>query len=251
MNHVVIASPVRQVPAVLARCLSSLVALDHAGCGVSYAFVDDNDDPESTRLLLDHAGARPTAMFEGKHLPAPPLRRCHDHLWTEQLIWAVAGYKDALIEHALDVRADAILFVDSDLVVHPQTLRALVDAEREIVSEVFWTSWKPGTPQLPQVWASGQYQLYRSSRGEDVSADEAARRTEAFLELLRTPGVHEVGGLGALTLIRRKALLAGCRFAEIPTLPLWGEDRHFCVRAQALGFRLWADTHAPAMHLYR
>lgn len=30
-----------------------------------------------------------------------------------------------------------------------------------------------------------------------------------------------------------------------------GEDRHFCIRALALGFELFVDTHYPAFHLYR
>lgn len=60
-----------------------------------------------------------------------------------------------------------------------------------------------------------------------------------------------VGGLGACTLIRRKALLAGVSFKQLSNLSFWGEDRHFCIRAQALGLSLFVDTHHPAFHLYR
>ena len=31
----------------------------------------------------------------------------------------------------------------------------------------------------------------------------------------------------------------------------FGEDRHFCIRAAALGFTLYVDTHYPAYHIYR
>jgi hypothetical protein len=52
-------------------------------------------------------------------------------------------------------------------------------------------------------------------------------------------------------LIRRSALEKGARFAEINNLTYWGEDRHFCVRARALGIELWADSSYPPLHLYR
>jgi hypothetical protein len=52
-------------------------------------------------------------------------------------------------------------------------------------------------------------------------------------------------------LISRKALVAGVSFAEIKNLSFWGEDRHFCIRAAALGFSLYVDTHFPAYHIYR
>jgi hypothetical protein len=32
---------------------------------------------------------------------------------------------------------------------------------------------------------------------------------------------------------------------------LIGEDRHFCLRAEALGFALFADSTLPPLHLYR
>jgi len=76
-------------------------------------------------------------------------------------------------------------------------------------------------------------------------------RAFAWLERLRRPGLYPVGGLGACTLISRRAIEAGVRYQRIPNLTYWGEDRHFCIRAQALGFDLWADTHCPPRHLYR
>lgn len=60
-----------------------------------------------------------------------------------------------------------------------------------------------------------------------------------------------MGGLGACTLIRRSVLEAGVNFDRIPNVSFWGEDRHFCIRAQAYGFQLFVDTHYPAYHIYR
>jgi SRSO17 transposase len=52
-------------------------------------------------------------------------------------------------------------------------------------------------------------------------------------------------------LISRTALEAGVNFSRISNLSFWGEDRHFCIRAAALGLQLFVDTHYPAYHIYR
>jgi len=141
--------------------------------------------------------------------------------------------------------------VDSDLVLHPKTLVHLVGLDKDIVSEVYWTRWTPDLEPLPQVWVGDQYRLYPVKRDEVPDEKEAARRQKEFLEMLRRPGTYRVGGLGGCTLISRRTLLMEVSFAEIYNLGLVGEDRHFCVRAAALGLELYADTHYPPYHLYR
>lgn len=68
---------------------------------------------------------------------------------------------------------------------------------------------------------------------------------------MRIPGIYEVGGLGACTLISQHAIKAGVSYNQIRNISYWGEDRHFCIRAAALGIPLFVDTHYPALHLYR
>lgn len=251
--HLLLASPVRQPPPVLRHFLAGLASLHTRDLHLDFAFVDDNDDPAASALLSAFAPSAGTVTL----LPAPPSRpdyRRDDrtHAWDEQLVWRVAAHKDRLLQLALDQGYDAVFFVDSDLVLHPATLRHLVTARVDIVSEVFWTRWLPDGPELPNAWLQDHYTLLRSHRDEpELPPDERDARITVWLAELRTPGVHEVGGLGACTLIRRAAIEAGCRFAPIPNLSWTGEDRHFCVRAAALGFPLYADTHAPPLHLYR
>lgn len=68
---------------------------------------------------------------------------------------------------------------------------------------------------------------------------------------LQQPGIYEVGGLGACTLISRRAICSGVSYDMIRNISYWGEDRHFCIRAAALGIALYVDTRYPALHLYR
>ncbi|MFD1910349.1 glycosyltransferase [Paenibacillus rhizoplanae] len=68
---------------------------------------------------------------------------------------------------------------------------------------------------------------------------------------MQQPGIYEVGGLGACTLISSSALSSGISYDRVRNISYWGEDRHFCIRSASLGLPLFVDTHFPALHLYR
>ncbi|HLO03266.1 MAG TPA: glycosyltransferase [Symbiobacteriaceae bacterium] len=251
MRRILVGSPIRQEPRVLQEFLRSLLELDKTGLTVDFFFVDDNDQPESSALLQAFAPGGRVYRMQGSQGGSAYLKTEQTHLWKEELIWKVASYKDTMIEFAKSEGYDGLFFVDSDLVLHPSTLRHLTGLGVDLVSEVFWTKWTPDQPELPQVWLADHYTLYHRDRGEQITQGEALRRQEAWVQMLRRPGLYEVGGLGALTLFSARAMAAGLSFREIHNVSFWGEDRHFCIRAAALGLRLWVDTHYPALHLYR
>lgn len=237
--RILLGSPVKQSKSILAEFLESLARLDISGLGLDFAFIDDNNDHD---LLFSWAkDNRNVRVLAGDKLFSDTLGAnqeylCdeHSHHWKQDLIRKVAAYKDYLIELAVAEGYDYLFLVDSDLYLHPQTLKQLLSVRKDIVAEVFWTKWEPHLDPLPQVWAGDQYHL-----------------NPEFLHMLSQPGTYPVGGLGACTLISRHALLLGVCFKDIPNLSLVGEDRHFCVRAAVLGLELYADTHFPPYHIYR
>jgi len=249
MHHrVLIASPVRQKEHVLAQFLASLKLLDHTDVDVDFAFVDDHNEHHLLNVFL-------TENKNVRVFPGNPEDSyvCDEttHYWREKVIWKIASYKDNFIKLALDEGYDYLFLIDSDLYVQPQTLKHLITLQKDIVSEVYWTRWQPNTFPLPQVWVSGHYQMHTAPRGVTFNQDEINRGTAEFLDMLSVPGTYKVGMLGACTLISRKALSLGVSFNQIYNLDLWGEDRHFCIRAAALNLKLYADTHFPPYHIYR
>jgi glycosyltransferase involved in cell wall biosynthesis len=251
MTKVLIASPVRQKPIILKEFLDSLVKLETGNLDTDFLFIDDNETPsEWLTQFRARTGEQRVTILPGNG-GEEYLRDELTHHWRSRLIWKVAAYKDRFIAAAKERGSDFLLLADSDLVLHPKTLVHLVLLNLDIVSEVFWTRWNPELPPLPQVWLGDQYRLFPKAADETISEEEAGRRTAEFLSMLRQPGTYKVGGLGACTLISRRALLAGVSFREIYNLGLTGEDRHFCIRAAALGFELFADTHYPPYHIYR
>lgn len=253
-QRILIGSPVCQKPDVLRMFLFSLEKLSTSTLAVQYMFIDDNTDPASSKLLHRFAEKHPGQVEIIRSQEPPSTYTCNEttHVWTDELVWRVAGFKDQLIARAKEDDYDGLFLLDSDLLLQPATLETLVASEKDIVSEIFWTSWTPDSLPVPQVWLTDQYTQYElKHRLETLTAEEQYLRKYAFYEKLRVPGLYEVGGLGACTLIRRKALLAGVNYSRIHNVTFWGEDRHFCIRAVALGFSLFADTHCPAFHLYR
>jgi len=256
-TRIVIGSPVRRRPDILAEFLQGLALLDGGECELSFRFIDDNDDPESSGLLrsfqeLQSQKGISVKIEQADRIAGIPFV-CNEttHGWSDALIWRVAEFKDRLIREAREREADALFLIDSDIVVHPRTALRLWECGKPIVSEVFWTQWRPGGPPLPQVWMCDEYEMVERMPGVPMPESERAALENEFIGRLRVPGLYRVGGLGACTLMRAEALRAGVSFRKIRNLSLWGEDRHFCIRAECLGLGLFVDTHLPAFHLYR
>ncbi|MDQ0177784.1 glycosyltransferase family 2 protein [Bacillus chungangensis] len=252
MKKVLIGTPVRQDPIILKLYLLSLKQLEKEGVKVDYFFVDDNND-ELSKKILEIFGRRQDTTIESYHdmQDESYFKDERTHYWTGSLIQKVARIKNHIIDHVLKENYDYLFFVDSDLLLHPSTLQQLMKADKDIVSEIFWTRWTPNGMELPQVWVKDNYTLFDQDFGEHLTDEEINKRLMEFLNKLRKPGIYEVGGLGALTLIKRSVLEAGVHFGEIKNVSFPGEDRHFCIRAVVNGFKLFVDTHYPATHLYR
>jgi Glycosyl transferase family 2 len=250
-KRILIASPVRQVPGILAEFLRSLSELDSSQLEIEFFFIDDNDALDSSALLEHFRSAHPHTTVQRVESGGGYICDAETHRWSDELIWKVAQFKDRMISEALNRGSDFLFLLDSDVVIPPQLLGHLVSQDKPIVSEVFWTSWQPDGPMFPQVWATDQYTLFQKARGETLTKEQALTRMQDFLRQLRKPGLYKVGGLGACTLMARHALAKGVSFAEVDNLSLSGEDRHFCVRARALGIDLWADSRYPPLHVYR
>lgn len=252
MWRILIGSPVKQKPLVLKYFLESLGALNIQDFTVNYFFIDDNEDEQSGRYLRDFlVEPKRKGIIKRVELGEGFLRDEVTHRWTDKLVWRVAAHKNIIIKYALDNDFDYLFLVDSDILLHPDTLVQLINTKKDIISEIFWTRWQPNTQELPQVWACDHYTLYEIAPGESVSREEILSRTQKWIANLRKPGIYKVGGLGACTLISRQVLEKGVDFSPLYNISFWGEDRHFCIRAVAKGFELFVDTNYPAFHIYR
>jgi hypothetical protein len=149
-----------------------------------------------------------------------------DHIWTHDNLTKMHALRNRTVKAMLDGGYDYWFSVDTDVILHPLTLETLIAADKDIVSEIFWTNG----------WCNAW--MY----------DQAAGMSQEW----KKPGLYQVGMTGACTLVKRKVFEAGVDYTPIPCIvkSLWGEDRHFSIRAACAGFEMWVDTHYPAEHLF-
>ncbi|WP_405106283.1 glycosyltransferase family 2 protein [Paenibacillus sp. FSL K6-1217] len=250
-TRVLLGSPIHQKPAILEQFLNSLLRLNLKDIDLHFYLIDDNPDEAASQLLQQFAESGRSVFLQSSGYHDDYIRDEHTHVWHSNLVWKVAGFKNLMIRRAEAFGYDYLFLIDSDLILHPDTLLHLIRTDKEIISEIFWTQWQPNTLLQPQVWMHDEYNQWELHPGEQLSPEEIQRRFYAFLTKMQQPGIYEVGGLGACTLISSSAISSGISYDRVPNISYWGEDRHFCIRAATLGIPLFVDTHFPALHLYR
>ena len=183
----------------------------------------------------------PQADFEDTGTPT--------HQWTPNAMRRVGANKDLILAKAAQLRAEAVWFVDADLLLDRTTLWSLYHAHAPIVCGVYWTRWhatapeSPPLPSGPQVWLRHPYEL--SGRGMEESEFRLALAQRAL-----TP----VAGQGACTLVRKEVWEAGVSFRPAEGVSqegmMAGEDRHFCIHAERRHLPMLADPWPDIFHLY-
>ena len=213
MKKILICAPLRQDVDVFEAYQEGLDRLEvPEGFSVDRFFVVNDCDEVIPHIRnAEYIRAENGEAYEKTH---------NDHLWTLDLMWKMSGLRNMTIREMLEGGYDYWLSVDH-----------LIQADRDIVSEIFWTQAPNG-----RYWCNAWM------------VDQSAGMSEEW----KKPGLYRVGMTGALTLVKRTVFEAWVDYTPIPNIrsALRGEDRHFCVRAACAGFEMWVDTHCPATHLY-
>lgn len=249
MKKIMVGSPICQDVEILKEFLISLENLIKEDMEVSYCFVDDNKEKLSSNLLLDFQKNNKNTKILKVDLGFlnDITYSCDEntHRWNNSLIDKVIAFKNKIISEFLESDNDYLFFIDSDIVLDKRTIMNLIEADKDIIANIFWTRWSVDSREEPQVWMKDFYTFYEGDN------DPGGIATMVFFNMLRMPGIYRVGGLGACTMIKRRVLEAGVNFSRIRNISFWGEDRAFCIRAEVLGFDLYVDTRQPAFHIYR
>ena len=248
MSKVLFGAPVRVKNTVLKEFLDGLEEVEKDSNEVSYYFVDDNVDPVSSELLKSFAERNDTIIKKGTDLFQTD-DNYDGHNWKFETLAKVTVYKNTIINYCIDNGFDYLFLIDSDIVLDKRSLLQLLSDNVDIVSNVFWNQWKENGQLTPQCFWIPDIYLQESSWNTLRPFNESHKIRMDTYEEMKNPGIYKVDGLGACTLVSRKALEAGVNFTEIPNVKLLGEDRPFCIRAGVAGFELFMDTHYPAYHI--
>ena len=181
---------------------------------------DDNFDSESSDYIEQELSGNEKVKIADFNIDLKENYK-GDHLWNTTQIDRISSIKNEAIQYAIDNKYDYLFLVDADLVLNPMTLSHLISLKKHFVFEVFWT----------------------------LFFNEPYYNEKTIIKLSKK-GTYKVGGGGACTLLSKEILLKGINFNRLQSLNFNGEDRHFCTRAQALGYSVFVDTHYPAYHIF-
>lgn len=173
-------------------------------------------------------------LKEGEYIEANnELTHDKNHTWNQQKFEFLANCKNTIIDLAKKAEVTHLWWVDSDLMCDSRLLEHLCNFNVPIIGEMFWTKWPGAEIEQPNCWDIDKYSFFQG------------------VDAYRKPGVFQVGGSGACILVDINVYKAGANYSALRNVSfsVW-EDRAFCIRAEALGFKILIDNKFEPTHLY-
>lgn len=156
--------------------------------------------------------------------------------WTQENYSIVAEMRTSLLKKAREEKYDYLFMVDSDVLLHPKTLKMLITDNKDIVSSLSWT--KPNLSsnlEIPCGMDEG-WGVYK-----DVS-------------FALNPALYAIGWTGRCTLISSRIFNnPNISYYQIPGVDNTGsEDYAFCLRCYCNfpDLEICMETRFPSRHLY-
>ena len=165
------------------------------------------------------------------------------HIWHQENFNAVAQMRTRALEYAKNNDFDYIFSVDSDVILHKNTLIDLLAREKDVIAKIYWTAWDSNEPwnMMPNCYdgrrKSGQI-FYKNGIGQ-----------------YKIIGTYPTEVTGAAILISSRIFnnsLISYYPIEMLSQSYW-EDLAFSCRCKCLfpDIQFYIDTIHPAKHLYR
>ena len=148
--------------------------------------------------------------------------------------------RDNLVQKAISIDADALLFLDSDMIFPADTLERMLahlEAGKDIVSGLYFMRRAPFAPVL------------FDKLEEDKTGAIISHKLE---HLPKSKEPFEVAGIGMGCCIIRKTVLLDVLMNEFAWFAPYngiGEDLAFCVRARKCGYKIWCDPTISLGHI--
>lgn len=234
-ENILIGCHVCQPASIIHEFLESLLCLKIDGMHADFLFIDNNMTGQSSKILgaFKRSGCN-VDILDGSIITAEEPRE------------KAAVCNDKIISYTCESSYDYLFLIDSDLLLHPETLNKLITQDKDIISEIYWTRNNKDSTVYPQVWLYDNNIIYDTSGSQNLLDAEINLRTSDFINKLKIPGIYKVGGLGGCILISKKTLNSGISFKRIYNISYMGVERHFSIRCAVLGFELYVDTSFPA-----
>lgn len=163
------------------------------------------------------------------------------HAWSSTLVENMALMRNYCLSYARLYNYDAVLLADTDEMLDPYTVLQLIEDDLDIVYVKHFTQDEGDN----HTWVN----VYTIDNGTYRDMDEM------YSIWNNTDHLQEIGGGGGITWISRKVLEnKNVNYSPIENLTygfMSGEDKCFCTRAHAAGFKIYMEPRLNIAHINR
>lgn len=142
--------------------------------------------------------------------------------------------RNMIVEHALEIGYDYILWVDSDMILPKDTLLKLMERDKDIVSGVY------------------SYKLLNTENcvaKRFIATEEDTYEDIPIKEIQQHKGLIEVDGVGFGCVLTKASVFENMEKPYFKYEADMGEDIYFCRKAQKAGHQIWLDTDILCGHI--
>lgn len=231
-RRVLIAAPVRQKEEIFIEYLNSLNHLEIPNDVEIKKFFFLHNCPELAKYLNDDE-------YELLTDNSPLIKEVNKQKnWTQENFDALSSMRTLLLRKTAREEYDYLFTVDSDILIHPKTLKLLLNDNKKIVGNMVWTKMKnSGISAI-----CGKDEEWGAYSGKELTI------------LQKQPGIYPVGWTCACLLISSEICKnENISYWSIPYIDNTGcEDYAFCMRVKCNfpNTQIWIDNRLPARHLY-
>ena len=166
------------------------------------------------------------------------------HIWKMENFKVVSQMRTKALEKARKEEYDYLFTVDSDIILHKNTLINLLETQKKFISQTYWTVWNIEQPDLSMPnWYDGRTQ------------NGLLAYTEEYTNYIDKKTIRPVGITCGPSLISKEIFNNKyINYYPIKNLSFsYWEDYAFCIRCKNIlpDLKIFTYTGFPARHLYR
>lgn len=148
--------------------------------------------------------------------------------------YSIDSSRNLIAQHAIENNYDYILWVDSDMIIPPDTLVKFLEHKKDIVSGVYAYKILGGENAVAKRFIPTEDDTY-----EDIPLKEI-RESDRLMEL---------DGIGFGCVLTKTKIFKKIPYPYFVYTPEMGEDIYFCRKAQEQGYKIYMDTSIKAGHI--
>lgn len=152
--------------------------------------------------------------------------------------YSIDASRNLIVEHALEIGYDYIMWIDSDMIIPKNTLIQLLSHDKDIVSGVYAYKLLPTAGQGRNAVAK-RFKKDAKDTYEDISLSEI-RESERLME---------IDGVGFGCVLTKVDVFKNIKKPWFRYTPTMGEDIYFCRKAQKAGYKVYLDTSIKCGHV--